>query len=577
MFVNMSPDMKWVATGTWHGEGIGDDRVRIWDARTGELVRALPVPMDANVAFSPDNRWLVSSSPHDYRFWEVGTWQTRQVLPRESSRFGVIAFSPDARIMAISHRRVGTRLVDVATGVELATFDDVGIESPLGFSPDGGLLATVGQNDTIRLWDLRLIRNQLKSMGLDWPEPSLPPLTKLLKRLELVPPESATRMPATRPAGLVADEKAFAAQTTVYLAERFISINQPPSAATARHLGRLPGEWTIEFNCDPQLASTKNLRGMNLKNVIGLRVRFRQHLNELFKELVRPESGLTAIKTLDLMSLPVTDADLKVLAGPGGGLKNLEALDLTGTFKVTDAGLVEIARPDTGLTRLTTLTLDSMQITAVGLEAFARPNSGIQNLTTLDLKGSRVADAGVILMARPDTALKTLRKLDLTTTKVTDAGLHVIASANTGLRNLTELTLVDNHITDAGVRDLARADTGLKELDSLDLQETDLTDTGLKTMAAPDTGLVRLTTLSLVYDAVTDAGLAELARPDSGLKSLTSLDLQDTKVTDAGLKALMSAGNGLKALTSFGLIETSVTNAGVRALQHARPTLEVYR
>ncbi|MFI5380374.1 MAG: protein kinase [Tepidisphaerales bacterium] len=173
MFIGISPDAKWVATGTWHGTG--DHRVRIWDAQTGQLVLALPVPKDANVDFSPDNRWLVTGSPNDYQFWEVGSWRKRHSVAREVGGYGHFAFSPDSRVLAISHRNTGVRLVETDTGSELATLDDEGTDFPLSFSPDGGMLATHGENGTVRLWDLRSIRGQLKGMGLDWPEPPLPP------------------------------------------------------------------------------------------------------------------------------------------------------------------------------------------------------------------------------------------------------------------------------------------------------------------------------------------------------------------------------------------------------------------
>jgi WD40 repeat protein len=173
MFISMSPDMKWIATGTW--KGAGDHRVRIWNARTGKLVVALPVPQDADVAFSPDGRWLVTSSTEEYRFWEVGSWQKRHAITREADSFGRFAFAPDSRTMAIARRRWGVQLVDANTGAELATIDDEDMEFPLAFSPDGSLLVTRGQNETLRLWDLRRIREQLKEMGLDWSAPPLPP------------------------------------------------------------------------------------------------------------------------------------------------------------------------------------------------------------------------------------------------------------------------------------------------------------------------------------------------------------------------------------------------------------------
>jgi WD40 repeat protein len=182
-FIDVSPDQRWIATGPWGGSG--DHRVRIWDAHTGKLVRALPVAFDAAVAFSPDNRWLATSTLEEVRFWETGSWQPRHAVPRQSTSSGTLIFSANSKILAVSLRQYGVTLIDPETGHELATLDEDGKETALGFSPDGGLLATLGQNNTLRLWDMRLIRAQLKEMGLDWPTPAIPPRSN--DEMELAP------------------------------------------------------------------------------------------------------------------------------------------------------------------------------------------------------------------------------------------------------------------------------------------------------------------------------------------------------------------------------------------------------
>ena len=143
---------------------------RLWDARTGRAVKSLPHEgVCRSVAFSPDGRWLVTSTIEEYRFWAVGTWERRRVIRRDWGLNGQAAFSRDGRMLALAHSRHAVRLHDAATFAELAT-----LEAPdprqitwLCFTTTGGLLVATTDH-AIRLWDLRAIRTQLRAMGLDW-------------------------------------------------------------------------------------------------------------------------------------------------------------------------------------------------------------------------------------------------------------------------------------------------------------------------------------------------------------------------------------------------------------------------
>jgi len=81
-----------------------------------------------------------------------------------------MTFSPDGKILAAHQPRAGVRLFDPATNHEFATLPTTGI--PWCFSPDSSLLVTAGEQQTLQVWDLRLIRAQLATMGLDWDLPA---------------------------------------------------------------------------------------------------------------------------------------------------------------------------------------------------------------------------------------------------------------------------------------------------------------------------------------------------------------------------------------------------------------------
>jgi serine/threonine protein kinase/WD40 repeat protein/tetratricopeptide (TPR) repeat protein len=191
-FSAFSPDGRWLATGHFHGRGI-----KVWEAQTGNLAQDLDFgetePRAAWPTFSPDGKSLVTGTFSEYRLWEVGSWQQKHGLPRENGKnsFGWPAFSPDGKMLAILHSVSAVRLVDPATGGELATLPAGG--SPFCFSPDGSQLVTyAGRGGAFQVWDLRLIRRQLAEMGLDWGLPPYsPPPSESAKplRVKVLAPE----------------------------------------------------------------------------------------------------------------------------------------------------------------------------------------------------------------------------------------------------------------------------------------------------------------------------------------------------------------------------------------------------
>jgi hypothetical protein len=169
----MSPDGKWVATGHWKGAG-----VKIWDARAGHPVKEVPAEEAANVCFSPDGHWLVAGTTTEYSFWEVGSWRCVHRVPRDRASLpGRMAFTPDGALLAITSTNQVVQLLDPATAEEVATLasPDSLLISWLCFSRDGSQLAVAAENHVLQLWDLRRIREELATMGLDWRQEAYPP------------------------------------------------------------------------------------------------------------------------------------------------------------------------------------------------------------------------------------------------------------------------------------------------------------------------------------------------------------------------------------------------------------------
>lgn len=168
VFVAMSPDGRWVATGTFHGSG-----VKVWEAHNGKLLcHLIPNEAYAKVAFSPDARWLLAQTGSEIHIWEAGSWQVAQQIRKVQGgdQLGGTAFTPDGKILAASLSSSVVGLFDMATFRLLARLDspDAYLVWWLGFSPDGNRLVAASETRGIHVWDLRRIRAQQKDMGLDW-------------------------------------------------------------------------------------------------------------------------------------------------------------------------------------------------------------------------------------------------------------------------------------------------------------------------------------------------------------------------------------------------------------------------
>ena len=87
---------------------------------TGRHVRDLPLESTTVAGFSPDGRWLATTSSEGCRLWEVGTW-------REGPSFAPsnFAFSADGRLLALGDVVGAIRLVEPDSGREVARLPQI--------------------------------------------------------------------------------------------------------------------------------------------------------------------------------------------------------------------------------------------------------------------------------------------------------------------------------------------------------------------------------------------------------------------------------------------------------------------
>jgi WD40 repeat protein len=145
--------------------------VEVWDLARSEREREIPTDWSGRATFSPDNQWLVTCGLVEYRVWNLRNWNLEYSIRRGlSCDVDFIAFSPDARTLAVALTRDAVRLVEAATGRELATLQSSELThvNGIAFSPDGHRLAIPTALGPIQLWDLRALRHELAGLNLDW-------------------------------------------------------------------------------------------------------------------------------------------------------------------------------------------------------------------------------------------------------------------------------------------------------------------------------------------------------------------------------------------------------------------------
>lgn len=119
-------------------------KVTIWDVESGDVLQTFHAHADwmLDIEFSPDGSWLATSSlDGTAKIWEISTGQELLQLSGHTDGIVSLAFHPEGGRLATASQDGTIRIWNVSLSREYLSFPTGGGSGRIAFSPDGSLLA----------------------------------------------------------------------------------------------------------------------------------------------------------------------------------------------------------------------------------------------------------------------------------------------------------------------------------------------------------------------------------------------------------------------------------------------------
>jgi WD40 repeat protein len=165
--IRFSSNGWWIATAS--GTPAQSGLVRLWDAKTGEVIRDLIETEDAvfGLAFSPDSRVLAAGGcDRTIRIWDLASGKLAKSIEDHADWVLDLDFSPDGAKLVSGSRDKTSKVFDVAKGESLVTFPEhQDAVYAVAFAKDGKSVATAGGDKVIKIWDPANDAKKIRDIG----------------------------------------------------------------------------------------------------------------------------------------------------------------------------------------------------------------------------------------------------------------------------------------------------------------------------------------------------------------------------------------------------------------------------
>ena len=167
----------WSQDGSQLATPSADESVKIWDTRTGQLIRTLSGHTERVICvdWSPLGNTLASGSDDQTaKIWDTKSGRLIETMRYRPSSIASLAWSPDGSTLALGFNDSTVLLWQNGRVIEV--LDGHGIVTSLKWSPDGTQLAAASEDETVvQLWNpkkqtisRRTLKHRAQVLGLDW-------------------------------------------------------------------------------------------------------------------------------------------------------------------------------------------------------------------------------------------------------------------------------------------------------------------------------------------------------------------------------------------------------------------------